>query len=336
MSHELDQTTGKTAMACIGAEGAPWHGLGHSLTYGATIDDWKREAGLTFNVARAAVGFSVPSQSDDDSPRIVKMGEREVLYREDTLAPLGIVSNGYRVVQPGAVLEFFRDLTDNGGFQMDTAGSLHGGKRVWALAKMNEGFDVIGHDRVMPYLLLATSFDGGLATTAKFTAIRVVCNNTITVALDDNNKANRTVKVAHHSTFDALQVKKNLGLIKSAWDTFVQETQQLANREVTSSWLEQITSALVEPTLGPKADGTRQDAEGVQSSKAYRRIIQLFDGAALGSDLTEGRTAWQWLNSVTQYVDHERGRAADSRMNSAWFGGGDSIKTRAMALALEV
>lgn len=330
MAHQLDLSNGRANMAYIGAEGAPWHKLGQSLTYGATIDEWKREAGLNFTVARATVGFNVPNHG------MVSMGEREVLYREDTRKPLGIVSNGYQVVQPGSVLEFFRDLTDNGGFQMDTAGALHGGKRVWALAKMNEGFDVIGADRVMPYLLLATSFDGGLATTAKFTAIRVVCNNTITLALDRETKGERTVKVAHHSTFNAMEVQKRLGLIKSAWDRFVAETKQMASREVSASWLEQITSQLVAPTLGPKADGSGQDAEGVKDSKAYRRIIELFDGAAIGSELTVGKTAWQWLNSVTQYVDHERGRAVDSRMNSAWFGGGDSIKSRALELAVQV
>jgi len=330
--HAIDQSNGKANIAYTGE--TPWHGLGQELTYGADIDTWKREAGLEFEVRRAQVGYQIPSESQDDSPQMMSMGDRQVLYRADTCAPLGIVSKGYKVVQPGEVLEFFRNLTENGGFNMDTAGSLHGGKRVWALAKMNEGFDVIGHDRVLPYLLLATSFDGGLATTAKFTAIRVVCHNTISVAL--NSKTDRTVKIAHHSTFDALEVQKRLGLIKSAWETFIAQTKMLANAEVVDKHAAALTAELIAPTLGPKKDGSRQDSEGVEASKAYRRIIQLFEGAAIGSDLTEGRSAWQWLNSVTQYVDHERGRAADSRMNGAWFGNGDALKSRALELALEI
>ena len=338
MSHELDTSNSRNNMAYVGAEGTPWHGLGQELTYGASIDTWKKEAGLDFEVRRARVGFQVPSESNDDGPRMMQMGDREVLYRADTCAPLGIVSKGYKVVQPGETLEFFRNLTDNGGFTMDTAGSLHGGKRVWALAKMNEGFDVIGHDRVLPYLLLATSFDGGLATTVKFTAIRVVCHNTISVALQEDSlgRNERTVKIAHYSTFNALEVQKRLGLIKSAWETFMAQTKSLATAELVDNHATQLTMELIAPTLGPKADGSRQDSEGVKESKAYRRIIQLFEGAAIGSELTEGRSCWQWLNSVTQYVDHERGRAADSRMNGAWFGNGDALKSRALELALEI
>lgn len=334
MAHELDTSNSRNNMAYVGQEGTPWHGLGQALTYDAPIDVWKREAGLDFTVEKAQVGYIVPTPGPIDSGSIHRMPGRNVLYRSDTAAPLGIVSDGYRVVQPGEVLEFFRNLTENGGFQMDTAGSLHGGKRVWALAKMNEGFDVIGHDRVMPYLLLATSFDGGLSTTAKFTAIRVVCHNTISVALDQSSSADRTVRIAHHSTFDALDVQKRLGLIRSAWENFMKETHQLANAEVSATAFEQRTIELVAPTLGPKTDGTSQDSEGVKASKAYRRIMELFNGAAIGSDLTVGPTAWQWLNSVTQYVDHERGRGADSRMNAAWFGNGDMLKSRALDLAL--
>jgi phage/plasmid-like protein (TIGR03299 family) len=330
MSHALDTTNNRNNMAFIGAEGAPWHGLGQPLTYDAPIETWKKEAGLDFEVKRAPVGFT------DEDGSAHAFGSREVLYRADSKAALGIVSSGYKVVQPGEVLEFFRNLTENGGFQMDTAGSLHGGKRVWALAKMNEGFDAIGHDRVMPYLLLATSFDGGLATTAKFTAIRVVCQNTISVALNREVAGDKTVKTAHNSLFDAMLVQKRLGLIQSAWDLFIKETKQMANAELSADRLGKLTSELVAPTLGPKADGTGQDSEGVQSSKAYRAIVELFNGKAIGSDMTAGPSAWQWLNSVTQYVDHERGRNADTRMNAAWFGNGDNMKTRAMELALTV
>jgi len=338
MAHELDTSNYRNNMAYVGEEGTPWHGLGQELTYGASIDVWKKEAGLDFEVKRAPVGFQVPAEGNDDGPRIHTMGNREVLYRGDTCAPLGIVSKGYRIVQPGETLEFFRNLTEEGGFQMDTAGSLHGGKRVWALAKMNEGFDVIGTDRVMPYLLLATSFDGGLSTTAKFTAIRVVCHNTITVALqaDAAGRSEKTVRVAHHSTFDALEVQKRLGIIRSAWDAFIKQTHKMANAEVFAATLDEMTQELIAPTLGPKADGSRQDSEGVKDSKAYRRIMELFNGAAIGSDLTVGPTAWQWLNSVTQYVDHDRGRNPDSRMNAAWFGNGDALKTRALELAEQI
>lgn len=325
--HAIDNTTGKDAMAYVGEK--PWHGLGQELTYDAPIETWKREAGLDFTVERARVGYL------DKAGVSHTLDSREVLYRDDTKSPLGIVSNGYKVVQPGEVLEFFRDLTEQGGFTMDTAGVLHGGRRVWALAKMSEGDNVIGTDRVMPYLLLATSFDGGLATTAKFTGVRVVCHNTITLALNSDSAESRTVKVAHHSAFDATQVKKQMGLIRSAWDQFMANSRIMAQRELAAKLADQMTIKLVEPTLGKKADGAKQDADGVRDSKSYRAIMGLFGGSAIGADLTGGPTAWAWLNAVTQYVDHERGRNPDTRMNAAWFGNGDTLKSRALALAAD-
>lgn len=326
MTAAIDTSNARENMAFVGDRKEIWHGLGNELTYGESIETWTREAGLEFDVLKAPVSFL------DEAGVPHRMGGRNVLFRNDTKAPLGIASDGYRVVQPKDVMEFFRDLTEEGGFQLDTAGSLHGGKRVWALAKMNEGTDIIGTDRVLPYLLLATSFDGGLATTAQFTAVRVVCQNTLSIALTSGAAAKR-VSVAHHSTFDALDVKKRLGLARSAWDEFVASARKMAQLEVTSNWLDKVTSELIAPTLGPKADGERQDADGVRNSKAYKAIVDLFSGKAIGSDLTAGPSAWQWLNSVTEYVDHHRGRSADTRVNSAWFGNGDTIKSRALELA---
>lgn len=325
--HAIDTSNARANMAYAGEK--PWHGLGQELTYGADIDTWKREAGLDFEVLRSKVGYL-----DADGEQH-QMGSREVLYRNDTKAPLGIVSNGYREVQPGAVLEFFRDLTEAGGFIMDTAGSLHGGRRVWALAKMNEGANVHKEDRVMPYLLLATSFDGGLATTAKFTAVRVVCHNTLTIAVN-RDEGERTVRTTHNAMFDATLVKQRMGLIRSAWDQFMEEARVLSNKKLSDAAVDKVLRDLVEPTLGPKADGTRQDTDGVRNSKAYRAVMELFNGKAIGSDLVQPGSAWAWLNAVTQYVDHERGRNADTRMNAAWFGSGDAMKSRAYELAFEV
>ncbi len=174
MAHELDYTTGRAGMAYVGA--TPWHGLGQKLTAGQSIDVWRVEAGLDYSVKRAPVTYEV---GEDLS---MEMPGRDVLYRSDTGGALSVVSKDYRVVQPGEVLEFFEELANIGGFDLETAGSLSDGKRIWALAKVNDGAPVIGHDVVRPYVLLATSYDGTMATTAKMTAIRVVCNNTLTMS----------------------------------------------------------------------------------------------------------------------------------------------------------
>lgn len=89
-----------------------------------------------------------------------------MLYRSDTKAPLSVVSNRYQIVQPREVLEFYRDLTEVSGYELETAGVLKGGRKFWALARTGQTTKLKGNDQVNGYLLLATSCDGTLATTA--------------------------------------------------------------------------------------------------------------------------------------------------------------------------
>ena len=97
-------------------------------------------------------------------------------------------------MQPHDVLGFYRDLVSVSGFELETAGVLKGGKKLWALARTGDEMMLSGMDQVKGYLLLATSCDGSLATTAQFTSIRVVCNNTLQMAVGDNLGA---VRVPH-------------------------------------------------------------------------------------------------------------------------------------------
>lgn len=320
MAHELASLTdGRAAMAYVG--NLPWHGLGQALTPNADIETWRTQAGLDFDVLSAKVQYQNGEMHTFD--------ERNVLYRSDNNAPLSIVSDRYNVVQPGQVLDFFKELVDTAGFTLETAGVLYGGKKVWALAKVNEGADVIGHDTVRPYILLATSFDATLATTAKFTAVRVVCNNTLSMSVGQGE--GRSVKIAHSKKFDASTVRQQLGIAVNSFERFMINSRQLADRPLSKVEAEALTFRLIEPTLVIPKGKTEKDVRG---SANYRRILELFSGQAMGYDMV-GDTAWGWLNSVTELVDHERGKNPNTRMNSAWFGSGDALKTQALEMALE-
>lgn len=330
MSALIDESNARVNMAYVGK--TPWHESGQRLSLGSTIETWKEEAGLSHAVLEAKVEYFNSMKGT-----LNKFPERKVLYRSDTGAPLSVVGNRYKVVQPGAILEFFRDLTEAGGFELETAGSLKGGQVVWALAKIGEGAEVLEGDHVSPYLLLATGYGGDLATTAKFTGIRVVCWNTISMALEsfderkDKNRRTTSVKVHHGQTFDAQAVKRELGISITAWQTFLAESRKLADKSLSVKTAEELTYELVEPLLTVKKDAPLPD---VRESKPYNRILQLFNGDAIGSHVAGGPSAWAWVNAITEFVDHERGRNGDSRMNSAWFGQGDGIKSRALDLAL--
>lgn len=315
MAHMIDTSTGKAAIAYAGQ--TPWHNLGQQLTPGATIEEWTREAGLAYTVQESPVLFRSESASE---PEVFK--GRKVLHRSDNGTPLAVVSDGYRVVQPAEVMGFFERLVELGGFELETAGALSYGRRVWALAKVSEGADIIDGDKVRPYLLLGTSYDGTMATVAKFTSIRVVCHNTITAALGANGE---TVRVLHSERFNADRVRQDLGIVADSWDRFLIQSRKLAGETIAPTDADDFVRELLKPY--------HASAVPVEESRAYRRIMDLFKGAAIGSDIPGVMgTRWGLLNAVTELVDHERGRSANTRLESAWFGTGAAIKSRALEL----
>jgi phage/plasmid-like protein (TIGR03299 family) len=160
----------------------PWHGLGNKLATPQPIEMWKRQAGMDWMIEESEVRYITGNHTVG---AIHSFPEQKVLYRSDTKRPLAVVSKRFQVVQPEEVLEFYRDLTEHAGFELETAGVLKEGRKFWALARTGQSATLKGKDQVNGYLLLATACDGSLATTAQFTSVRVVCNNTLQIALGD-------------------------------------------------------------------------------------------------------------------------------------------------------
>ena len=261
---------------------------------------------------------------------IMSFDDQKVLYRSDTKAPLSVVSGRYQVVQPKAVLEFYRDLTEISGFELETAGVLKEGKKFWALAKTGKETVLKGNDVVKSYILLATSCDGTLATTATPTTIRVVCNNTLTVAL---NGASSAIKVPHSTSFDPQAVKKQLGIAVSQWDSFMYRMRTLSERKIKSH--ESMNFFL---KVMCNSDSQLDPSLGLQNERALKTVQALYDGKGHGADLASASgTAWGLLNAVTEFVDHERrARNQENRLDSAWFGQGAALKQRALDYALQL
>ena len=302
----------------------PWHGLGNRLPDKQPLEVWLEAAGMDWEIKTTDVLFRVGTGSNFN---VHPNPDAKVLYRSDTLAPLSVVSPRYKVVQPKEILEFYRDLVSIGGFELETAGVLKEGKKLWALAKTGEETLLKGGDRVKGYLLLATSCDGTLATTAQFTSVRVVCNNTLQIATDDRVGA---IKVPHSTTFDPDAVKAALGVGASAWNRFAETAQVLAERKVNRL---DVTKFVISVLGDRDAPLTAQPNE-----KALKGVIELFAGQGKGSQLASANgTAWGLVNAVTEYVDHHRrAKSQDTRLDSAWFGQGAGIKAKAWTEALKL
>jgi len=296
----------------------PWHGLGNKLTTLQPLDVWKRQAGMDWMIEESEVRFITGNHTVG---AIHTFPEQKVLYRSDTKRALAVVSKRFQIVQPEEVLEFYRDLTEYAGFELETAGVLKEGRKFWALARTGQSATLKGKDQVNGYLLLATACDGSLATTAQFTSVRVVCNNTLQIALGDNRGA---VKVPHRSEFNADAVKQQLGITVAPWNRFVAKMKDLVVCPVDP---DSVDGLLRRVLVYPGQSGT----PAVVNEQAVRSVRALYDGGGRGAQLASSRgTAWGLLNSVTEYVDHHRrARSDDHRREAAWFGQGAQFKQRA-------
>lgn len=327
MSHEITNTNGVNEMAALKGTGV-WHGLGQRLEEGASIDEWIVAAGMDWKVQRSKVRY-VTNGGEQIDLRVWE--DNHVLFRSDSKTPLGIVSDGFKIVQPKAVLEFFRDLCETNHFKMRTAGTLFGGRKFWALADIGEESYVLDKaDKVKGRLLLVTACDGTMKTTGKFVNECVVCNNTLTVAMGEHGKV---VATSHRSIFNAEDTKAKLGLADGQFAAFISQARDLAKFKIDEKTADHNTLVLLN---GGSITGQGYDERvaEIRASRGYRQIMGLFNGKAIGSNLA-GRsgTAWAWLNAVTEYADHHvSARSDDNRFNSSQFGAGDKMKNDALEL----
>jgi phage/plasmid-like protein (TIGR03299 family) len=297
-----------------------WHGLGQLMTTGASIEDWQREAGMDYKVQRSVIRYATERDLTHPS-QFRTVDDKHVLFRSDTGAPLGVVSDGYKVVQPMEVLEFFRDWAEQGGLTIESAGVLFGGRRYFATAKLSDAVSIDGgRDTVVPYALLSTSADGSLATECRWTTVRTVCNNTLTMA----RKGAAAFKVSHRSVFVAEDARMAVESAHEEFGAFMTAARYLSTVSMKVDEAEDMTLRLLMKT----------NEEVTRASAGFNRIMGLFNGQGMGSNFeTAHDTAWGWLNAVTEYVDHHsRTRSEENRQASALWGQGDALKAKALAL----
>lgn len=318
MAHELTiRENGFTEMAFVGA--TPWHGLGQELTQGASMEEWRKAAGMDWTIESSPARFTSCQGNDQFVPG------QNVLHRSDNGLPLSIVSNRYKPVQPREVLDFFKDLVEESGFRLHTAGTLFGGKRLWALAETGRFGEITAGDGVGGFLLLSTSADRTLATTARFTTVRVVCNNTLSMATKDSANC---VSFTHARVFDHDLMKAKLGKAVASFDGFMMMAKHLQKQRIAESAAKDFVRQIV-----LTADQLNDDYN-FEKNRPFAKIMNLFRGEAKGAEMV-GDTKWGLLNAVTEYYDHHSpAHTADARLNTAWFGTGDAAKAKAVDLLM--
>jgi phage/plasmid-like protein (TIGR03299 family) len=314
MAHEIEMVNGKAQMAYSGA--LPWHGLGVEVPSDLTPDQMLEAAGLNWTVTK------VPAYADIDGVR-TPIG-KSALVRSMDNSMLDVVSDDWNPVQNTEAFEFFNEFVMAGDMEMHTAGSLKQGTIVWGLAKVKESFELFKGDQIDSYLLFSNFHRYGFSTDVRFTPIRVVCNNTLTLSL--NSSVERMVKISHRREFNPDNVKGMLGIATNKLAKYKEMASFLGSKQAKGEDIVEYFTRIF-----PVTGSGNKKKEVSKSAALALDILHTQPGA----QYAEG-TWWQPFNAVTYLTDHLAGRSADSRLTSAWYGYNKGLKTKALEVAIEM
>ena len=299
----------------------PWHGLGVPVSNDLTPNQMMKKAGLDWTVEQIDSYVTV---GDKKIPTGMK-----ALVRSSDNKVLTNIGQVWNPVQNEDAFNFFSEYVLKGDMEMHTAGSLKGGQLVWALAKVKESFDLFGGDTVESYLLFSNPHKYGFSIDVRFTPIRVVCNNTLSLSLEA--KAERSVKVGHRTEFNADDVKKALGIASAKLSQYKEMAEFLGSKRYNIDNLIEYYNTVFPRTADKRVQNQELSVETLsKNAKAAFDAIELQPGAKYA----EG-SWWQAFNSVTYVTDHLQGRNPDNRLYSSWFGGNQIRKRDALKTALE-
>jgi len=315
MSHNLNITNSKASMFYVGE--TPWHKLGTKLDNPATSKEAIEAAGLDYAVEKVSLEAVV--NLIDRKP----VNNHFATIRADTNDVLGIVGNRYSPIQNKDAFTFFDALVGQDEAIYHTAGVLGKGERIWILAKLPDYIRIGKDDLVEKYLLLTNSHDGSSLACAKLTPIRVVCQNTLSVALAGSDQE---VRIRHTPNAHARleQAYKLLGLSNVLYHQLQAIFNRMALTHISDKELMDYVKALIPDN---------PDAEHQTRRERMRSTILELHESGTGADMSRG-TLWGAYNSVVEYTDHfNRTKDTSSHLRNIWFGSGERFKIRAFALA---
>lgn len=312
--HDLNFTNGRASMMYV--RDPAWHNLGQKLDHPATAEEAILAAQLDYQVVKK------PLQAVIHKRNHVDIHGHFATVRTDTAEVLGVVGSRYEPVQNRDAFAFFDSLVGTNEAIYETAGALGKGERIWILAKLPGYIKVKGKDIVNKYLLLTNSHDGSAPIRAKLTPIRVVCYNTLSMALSGGEEE---VRIRH--TANAVerleQAHKLLGLTNQLYEQLDFIFNRMALKKITDKQLLDYVKKLV-----PDTEAENQ----TRTENIRQKILELHETGA-GASMARG-SLWGAYNAITEYTDHVLNtNNPDKRLNGIWFGGGDRLKVKAFELA---
>ena len=299
----------------------PWHGLGVPVSNDLTPAQMMTKAGLDWKVAEVDNFIEWNGEK--------RFTGKKTLVRDTDGQVLTTVGENWNPVQNEQAFEFFSEYVLSGDMEMHTAGSLRNGQMVWALAKVKESFELFKGDSVESYLLFSNPHRYGKSIDVRFTPIRVVCNNTLTLSLDQTVQS--SVKMGHRMPFDASSVKQALGIASKKMNTYKEMAQFLGERRYTQDSVIDFFNEVFPRTSDKRVRAGMQKIEELsRNAKLCYDVLETQPGA----EYAEG-SWWQAFNAVTFVTDHVQGNNPDNRLYSNWFGRNQLRKKGAIEKAIE-
>ncbi len=295
-----------------------WHGLGVVLKDPPSIEEGIRMAGLDWNVRLEELklndGRVVPNRAS---------------VRESDGRILGVVGPSFVPLQNSEAFAWFQPMVDSKEVTLEAAGSLRDGQRVWVLGKVAGGSaDIVKGDEVRQHILLAHGHDGSLAIRVGFTTVRVVCANTLSAAMDDKDSLLLKIHHREHAKKALEKVREVLDLARRDFAATADQLRELAKVGCDEVTLRRYVREVFVPDAGEGDLGA--------GKITIAKVVRLFHEGR-GSDLPGVRgTMWGAYNAVTEFTTHERGKTADGRVDSQWFGEGAKLARRALNVGLEL
>jgi phage/plasmid-like protein (TIGR03299 family) len=330
MAHKIDNSKGFNAFVSF-AQPA-WHGLGQIMSDAVSTRDALEKGGLNFNVLKLPNIHLLPTGQEIISE------DSFFTLREDVNKVLGSrLGRDYQVMQNAEALNIADEILQSGTATIETAGAIDEGRRVFICLKLTKEITVGSDDKIKQYLLICNSHDGSLAITAKFTNIRVVCNNTLSMALREG----QGVKVRHtlNANSRLSEALKIMNMIKTNEDVNAEAYGRMAEQVISKEEMFNYFGNIFMNHAEIKEIQQGKKADQVLSTRKSNILADVLNFANIGTGQTMAmkggnHTIWSAYNAVTGYVTRKKYSDIDDRAKSMLFGTGNDIIQTATDLAI--
>lgn len=303
----------------------PWHGLGKIVQEAPTAEEAIKLAGLDWKVLEKQV-----YNYDNFGENYNSISGYKALTRSDNGRVLSIMGQNYTPLQNDKAFSFFNPFIENGLASFKTAGALKEGKVVWILAELNKAPIEVGKgDEVNKFLLLSNSHDGTMAVRVGFTPVRVVCNNTLSIA--HGNEKSKLIRIRHSAKVNENldQLREVVNAMDAKFEASAEQYKFLTTKAINKKDLEKY----IEVIFKTNPNGSERDKS--RDKKMKEMITNLFENGAGQHLKTAKGTYWGAYNAVTEYLTHEYGREGDSRLYSNWYSKASKVNEEALKVAVE-